>query len=74
MPFRKGPLVRIQLIPPINMNKLQNDFNTKFKGSTAPKPTLVYTGTNMIGIAQIPKSNAQPVFSAQEAKDTVKVK
>lgn len=56
------------------MNKLQNDFNTKFKGSTAPKPTLMYTGTNMIGIAQIPKSNAQPVFSAQEAKDTVKVK
>lgn len=56
------------------LNKLLNDFNTKFRGSTAPKPTLKYTGTNMIGIAQIPKSNAQPVFSAQEAKDTVKVK
>lgn len=56
------------------MNKLLCDFNTKFKGSTAPKPKQTYTGTKMIGIAQIPKSNAQPVFSAQEAKDTVKVK
>jgi hypothetical protein len=56
------------------MNKLQNDFNTKFKGSTAPKVQMQYTGTKMIGIAQIPKSNAQPVFSIQEAKDTVKVK
>jgi hypothetical protein len=56
------------------MNKLLNDFNTKFKGSTKPKETKVYTGTNMIGIAQIPKSNAQPVFSQQEALDTVKVK
>ncbi len=49
-------------------------FNEKYVGSTAPKPRKVYTGTKMIGIAQIPKSNAQPVFSAQEAKDTVKVK
>lgn len=56
------------------MNKLQSDFNTKFKGSTAPRPRMVYTGNNMIGIAQIPKSNAQPVFSKQAAKDTVKVK
>jgi len=50
------------------------DFFNKFIGSTAPKPIMKYTGNNMIGIAQIPKSNAQPVFSAQEAKDTVKVK
>ena len=56
------------------MNKKLIDFNTKFKGSTAPKPSMFYTGTNMIGIAQIPKSNAQPVFSAEEAKGTVKVK
>ena len=56
------------------MNKKLNDFNTKFKGSTAPKPRMFYTGTNMIGIAQIPKSNAQHVFSVEEAKGTVKVK
>lgn len=45
----------------------------KFLGSTAPKPLQVYTGTAMIGIAQIPKSNAVPVFNSQQAKDTVKV-
>lgn len=56
------------------MSKLISDFNTKFKGSTAPKPRQVYTGTEMIGIAQIPKSNAVPVFSAKEALGTVKVK
>jgi hypothetical protein len=56
------------------MSKLLNDFNTKFKGSTKPKQRMVYTGSLMIGIAQIPKSNAQPVFSKQAAQDTVKVK
>lgn len=56
------------------MNKLQSDFNSKFKGSTKPAETKKYTGTQMIGIAQIPKSNAQPVFSRAEAMGTVKVK
>jgi hypothetical protein len=56
------------------LSKIQRDFNTKFKGSTKPKPIMVYTGTEMIGIAQVPKSNAQPVFSRQAALETVKVK
>lgn len=56
-------------------SKLQDDFRRKFASfPTIPRETMKYTGTKMIGIAQIPKSNAQPVFSAQEAKDTVKVK
>jgi hypothetical protein len=56
--------------PGINMS----NWKEKFVGSTAPKPMKVYTGTKMIGIAQIPKSNAVPVFNSQQAKDTVKVK
>jgi hypothetical protein len=52
----------------------QSNFLRKYVGSTALKPKKVYTGKNMIGIAQIPKSNAVPVFSTQQAKDTVKVK
>lgn len=56
------------------MSKRTEDFFKKFVGSTAPKPYIPYTGTNMIGIAQVPKSNAVPVFNAQQAKDTVKVK
>lgn len=50
------------------------NWKDKFVGSTAPKPIKVYTGINMVGIAQIPKSNAVPVFSKQAATDTVKVK
>lgn len=51
-----------------------NDFNTKFKGSTAPKVIPKYTGTAMLGIVTQHKSNAQPVFSVQGAKDSVRVK
>lgn len=46
----------------------------KFIGPTSLKPVKKYTGNYMIGIAQVPKSNAVPVFSSQQAKDTVKVK
>jgi hypothetical protein len=59
-------------MPKLNIST--TEWKKKFFGSTAPKPTRIYTGTNMVGIAQIPKSNAVPVFSSQEAKDTVKVK
>ncbi len=56
------------------MNKLHQDFNTKFKGSTAPKPQMKYTGNCMLGIVTQHKSNAQPIFSVQAAKDSVRVK
>ena len=57
------------------MSKLQEDFKRKFASfPTLPRYAMKYTGTEMIGIAQIPKSNAQPVFSRQAAIDTVKVK
>lgn len=51
------------------MNKLNSDFKNKFCGSTAAKPVKVYTGTEMVGIAQMHKSNAQPVFNKQAAVD-----
>lgn len=41
-------------------------------GGSATKPinsTKVYTGTKMIGVGQMHKSNAVPIFSDQEAKD-----
>ena len=52
----------------------KNTWKQKFVGSTALKTRQIYTGSQMIGIAQIPKSNAVPVFSSQQAKDTVKIK
>lgn len=38
-------------------------------GAVSSKPSLQYTGTNMIGIATMHKSNAVPVFSSQEARE-----
>lgn len=34
----------------------------------------VYTGTNMLGIATMHKSNSVPVFSQQEAEDISKMR
>lgn len=38
-------------------------------GSTALKTAPQYTGDKMLGIATMHKSNAVPVFAAEEAKD-----
>lgn len=54
--------------------KLFRDFATKFKGSTAPKPIQHYTGTEIVGLVTQHKSNIQPVFSVQAARDSVRVK
>ena len=42
-------------------------------GSTAPV-TKVYTGTKVLGIATLHKSNAVPVFSQEEAVDISKMR
>lgn len=39
------------------------------QGSTAPVNSTKYTGTRMLGIGQLHKSNAVPVFSQDEAVD-----
>jgi hypothetical protein len=38
-------------------------------GVASAREVMQYTGTEMIGIGQLHKSNAVPVFKAQEAKD-----
>ena len=38
-------------------------------GAVSSKPSLQYTGTNIIGIATMHKSNAVPVFTQEHAKD-----
>lgn len=38
-------------------------------GPVSSKPSPVYTGTKMIGIGTMHKSNAVPIFSDDEAKD-----
>ena len=50
------------------------DYKAKFLGSTAKKETLTYTGTEIIGIAQMHKSNAQPIFNKQAAVDVAQMR
>jgi hypothetical protein len=38
-------------------------------GAVTSKPTQQYTGTNIVGIGTLHKSNAVPIFTNQEAKD-----
>jgi hypothetical protein len=41
---------------------------------TAKKAIPVYTGTNMIGIGTLHKSNAVPVFSSEEASEMARMR
>jgi len=43
-------------------------------GSTAKKQTQEYTGTNMLGIGQLHKSNSVPVFRKEDAEDQAKMR
>lgn len=43
-------------------------------GQAAAKPQQEYTGTEMIGIGQLHKSNAIPVFKQQDAEDLAKMR
>ena len=46
-----------------------------FTGGPCTKPAeKIYTGTNIVGIATMHKSNAVPVFSADDAKDISKMR
>ncbi len=44
------------------------------RGSTAPVNTTQYTGTKMLGVGQLHKSNAVPVFSQEEATDLARMR
>lgn len=46
-----------------------SSLNSWVVGAAAKRETQQYTGTKMVGIGTMHKSNAVPVFSDQEAKD-----
>lgn len=54
-PYRR----ETQAIPSLNSHQ----------GSCAKKEVITYTGTAMMGIATMHKSNAVPVFSEEQAKE-----
>jgi hypothetical protein len=43
-------------------------------GSAALAPAKVYTGTEMLGIGQLHKSNAVPVFRSEDAADIARMR
>ena len=55
-------------------NKLNEDFKKKFAPNAPAKPIKRYTGTQMLGIATMHKSNAVPVFSRATAKQISSMK
>ena len=48
--------------------------DTGHKGAVTVKQTPQYTGTKIVGIGTMHKSNAVPIFSDQEAKDISKMR
>lgn len=48
--------------------------NSWTTGAVSSKPSQQYTGTNMVGISTLHKSNAVPVFSQQEAIEISKMR
>lgn len=43
-------------------------------GTTSKKESQEYTGTNMLGIGQLHKSNSVPVFRKEDAEDQAKMR
>jgi len=58
-------------LPKIPLNRDTKHIPSRDSGSGigARKDIIMYTGTNIIGIGTLHKSNAVPIFSEQEAKD-----
>jgi hypothetical protein len=57
--------------PPGRETKHYPSLKTELSNSNCTKPVYgkVYTGTKMLGIGTLHKSNAVPIFSEEEAKD-----
>lgn len=51
-----------------------SSLNSWVTGSVSSKQNKTYTGTSMIGISTLHKSNAVPVFSQQEAVEISKMR
>lgn len=48
--------------------------DTGHQGAISSRPSQMYTGTKIIGIGTLHKSNAVPVFSNDEAKDMARMR
>lgn len=60
--------------PGRSTGKEHKSVDTGFNGGTKPINGLRYTGTKMLGIGTLHKSNAVPVFSNEEATDMARMR
>lgn len=62
------------IIKPVRDKAAEQEAFDRMKGVAAAQPVKQYTGTNMLGIATMHKSNAVPVFSSESAEDISKMR
>ena len=67
-PSKKPVVKTVVKAAPIEAAKIKS-LNTWITGAVGSKPSPQYTGTKMLGIGTLHKSNAVPVFSQEEAID-----
>jgi len=67
------PLV-YKLETPIGRTNTKHIPSRDSGGVAIVKPTQMYTGTEMLGIGQLHKSNAVPVFRQQDAEDIARMR
>jgi hypothetical protein len=67
------PLV-YKLETPIGRTNTKHIPSRDSGGVAILKPTQMYTGTEMLGIGQLHKSNAVPIFRQQDAEDLAKMR
>ena len=60
--------------PPTIPRKNEHPSLNPAPGNAFKKPSPIYTGTALLGIATMHKSNAVPVFSSKEALEISKMK
>lgn len=68
-PKNKFPLGPLASTPPT-----ETRVRPWITGPVSSKPSPVYTGTKIIGVAQMAKSNAVPVFSNEEIIDIARMR
>lgn len=72
---RKRAMSAEVYVPPVSSNprgvtnKNIQSLNEKITGAVSSKAAPVYTGTKVLGIGTMHKSNAVPIFSDDEAKE-----
>lgn len=76
---KKTKKEKLTLVPHINgQERESNSRALKSKGDLVgngvKKADKVYTGTSMLGVATLHKSNAIPVFQVEDAKDISKMR